>query len=165
MPRVLEIITIGRFKRKHVECYSSTTKNVIYLLPWCSWSPNLAGRWLTMKGFPPIKSHDPLITWSLRDKLKAFIIESYGPLIRCSFKITWQTLPQLVWPPKLPGWWLTIRGSYWYSFMALWSRNLARSLIFPLQQCLWPTNLSGFSLTLIVTWPFDHVVWEDHVKN
>ena len=57
------------------------------------------GRMVTyLECLPPIKVLIPLVTWSC--------------------KISWQTktiiypLPQCLWPPNLPVWWLTLRGSY-----------------------------------------------------
>ena len=57
------------------------------------------GRMVTyLECLPPIKVLIPLVTWSC--------------------KISWQTktiiypLPQCLWPPDLPVWWLTLRGSY-----------------------------------------------------
>ena len=63
------------------------------------WPRKLVGWWLTLNGFYPWPfTHDPLVTWSC--------------------EITWQTetviysLPHCLLPPNLPGWRLTLRGSY-----------------------------------------------------
>ena len=43
MPYVLDINSNGIFKQEHVECCSSTTKNIISPTTQCLWLPNLAG--------------------------------------------------------------------------------------------------------------------------
>ena len=66
-----------------------------------------------LNGLLPIKSNEPLITWS--------------------YKITWQTKviislpPQCPWPPNLERWQFTSMGSCPYSHMTLWSSGLVRS--------------------------------------
>ena len=87
------------------------------------------------EGLPPIKPHDPLITWSfeITSQTKTVVsttrvpvatklgskvtyldgllsIKSYDPLIMWSCEVTWQT----------------------------------KSIISPLSQCLWPPNVLGW---------------------
>ena len=104
----------------------------------------------------PVKSREPLITWSC--------------------EILWQTktitylIPQWLWPPNLAGWWLTL---------TLWSHGLARlwDQLKPLylhKHCLLPPNvfqvdnLSWGSPTRKVTWSFKHMVlwpWGAYTQN
>ena len=64
MSCTLEINSNGGSKRGHIESCLSITTNIISPLSQCLWLPNLAGWWLTMRVSYPLKSHDPLITWS-----------------------------------------------------------------------------------------------------
>ena len=104
-------------------------------------TPTLAGVWLSMRGSHS-KSHDPWITWP--------------------FDIKWQTKnifppPRWLWPPNLPGWWLTLSGFY---NVTLPFRNIFSSLRFsaalltresPL--CVRKFLANFFlQLTLMVTW-------------
>ena len=53
-PCLLQINSNGRLKQEHLEFSSSATKNIIFPLPQCRWLPNLAGWWLTKKGYHPL---------------------------------------------------------------------------------------------------------------
>ena len=73
------------------------------LLPLsCSWPSNLERMVTYIDGLPPIKSHNPLITWSC--------------------EITWQTesiiisTPECLRQPNLTGCWLALRGLYPYIY-------------------------------------------------
>ena len=103
------------------------------------------------EGFPPIKLHDPLLTWFVRwrDKLKSL----YSP-------------PQCLWSQSLAGWWL----------MSIQSVGLARSRdklkslyiyyhnAYGYQTWLgWDMQL-GFSF-LKITKPCDYIFLQGHVKN
>ena len=106
-----EINSNGGFKQKHVEsCSSATAKHIVTTT--LSMATKLNKVVTYHEGLPLIKWHDP-VTWSC--------------------KITWKTktiitpLPQCLWPWNLAGWWLTIRDSYSWSHVTLWSCVLTRS--------------------------------------
>ena len=89
------------------------------------------------------------------------------PLIKQFFKIAWQTkailspLLQCQWLPNLAVLGLTLRDSYLYSHMALWSSDLSRSddELEALYLCHHGTP------THKVIWSSNHVVLWVHVRN
>ena len=98
---------------------------------------------------PPIKSHDPLTKWP--------------------FEITWQTkiilslLPECLRPPNLVRLWNTLRSS---SYLTLWSRVLYLHYQSVYGHQTWQDDtLPWWATTYKSTWPFDHVVLEDHSTN
>ena len=131
----------------------------------------------------PIKSHDPLITWSCKIIWKTKIMISSLP--QClwppnlagqrSCEITWQTkiiitpLPQCLWSPKLVSWWLTMRVFQPSCYSTLWSCGLVRSRDKLKTLYLHYHNAYGHKTrqddvlpwvtsTHEVTWPYNHVV-------
>ena len=88
---------------EYMESCSSTTKNT-FTTPIAT-ATKLIRLVHHREGLPPIKSHDPLITWSS--------------------EIAWWTktmisqLPQRLWRQLLAGWGHTLRGAYPYSHMTL----------------------------------------------
>ena len=57
-----------------------------------------------------------------------------------------------------------------YKAFITWPRDKTKSIVSLLTEQLWPPNLAGWLVTLTapthkVTWPFDHVVLQDHMTN
>ena len=94
------------------------------------------------EGLPPVKTHNPLITWSCKITWQAknillsqcpwltklgrvlthheglSLIKSHDPLSTWSWVIMWQNKPiisptmQCLSTPNLVGWWLTVKGTH-----------------------------------------------------
>ena len=136
------------------------TKTIRSPLPQCSWSPNLAGWWLTMGG-----SHNYVTLWSHG------LARSYGELKPLS------PLPECLWPLNMVGWRLTLMTFYPKSFSTFWSRGFAaisRDKLKPL--CLHFHSVFGHqtwqhgdlpwgAFTHKVTWPYDFVFLQDRIAN
>ena len=114
------------------------------------------------QGLPPMKPHNTLITWSCK--------------IMRQTKTIISPLPYWLWPPNLAGWWLTVRGSHPFSYMALLAHGLVRSWdkLRPLylhyhigygHQTWQGGDLLWGVPTHSVTWPYWHMVLWDHVRN
>ena len=110
-PCPLEINSNSRWKGRHMESCSLTTKNITSPLPQCPWPPNLQGGDLPWQApvhkikwpfhYAVLWDHVTNSTTRLVMPTKLYImvicfdgllpIKSYDPLINWSCKITWQT--------------------------------------------------------------------------
>ena len=73
------------------------------------------------------------------------------------------SMSQCLWLPNLARWWVSLTGSYPYSYSTLWSCGLAR--LHCKSKPLWFCNMKWWVPTDKITWSFDHVVWWSHMTN
>ena len=148
-----------------------------------------------LDGFLQRKSHDPLIMWPCDIKLQTKTIVSsllqclWPPILagwwltlRCSYSlcysILWSRGPErsrdnknhYISTATTPLASKLDRGETYLKGVPLtWSSKITRqtkTIISPLPQCLWPSNLTRWWLTLSafyhkVTWPYNHMVLGD----
>ena len=175
MPGDVEISSNGGFKQEHVGSCRLTTKN-ISLLP-CLWPPNMMG-WCH-DGLPPIKSDDPLITWSSGiAKQTKLIISHYNSVSKlASMETILERLlaiksndSMFTWSSEVTRQTKNISIKTTPVATKLGSRGLARSCdklkASPLLQCLWPPNLAGWWLAMRGYHPLSHMIfWSRDLKK
>ena len=137
-------------------------KDFISPLPQCLRSPKFGRVTSYHEKLPVIKPQwlfDHVVFWDYMADLNHYILTTALPMARRVDRVVIYLEGLL--PIKSHSFWVT------WTCEIMWQ---IKNIAFPLQQCLWPLNLAGWSRTLRVatykvTWSFDHMVLWDHVTS